>query len=41
MANPVALLEEAQELIEAKSVPVAVQVLNKVGKYGFKKTAFL
>lgn len=32
MANPVALFGEARELLENKSVPDAVEVLNRIGK---------
>ena len=32
MANPAALFTEAEELIENKSVPMAIEVLNRIGE---------
>ncbi len=32
MSNPVALLAEAEELLDSKSIPEAIGVLNRVGK---------
>lgn len=32
MANPVTLFEEAEELLDKKSIPEAVGVLNRIGE---------
>ena len=32
MANPVELLDEALELVQNKSLPEAVEVLNRIGE---------
>ena len=32
MANPMTLFEEAQELLDKKSIPEALAVLNRIGE---------
>ena len=32
MANPAALLVEAQELLEENSFPTAIEILSRIGK---------